>query len=71
MTRPVNPDLNVQTLDCLKAFIAEKGWAPTRVELRDCLGLRSAASAQRRIDRLVEAGLIEVSSGSRALRIVE
>lgn len=71
MSRPANPDLNVQTLDCIKQFMAERQYPPSRRELRDCLGVTSISTAQRRIVRLVEAGLIVVEPGARAIRIIE
>lgn len=71
MARPINPDLDIQTLDCIKKFMAERQYPPSRRELRDCLGVTSISTAQRRVTRLVQAGLIVVEPGARAIRIVE
>ena len=63
--------LDRRTLDCIRRLIAEKGYPPTRLELKDCLGVASTSTVQRRVMRLVAAGLIVVEAGSRALRIVD
>lgn len=70
MTRPINSDLDIQTLDCIKQFIAERQYPPSRRDLRKCLGVSSISTVQRRVTRLVEAGLIVVEAGPRAIRIV-
>jgi SOS-response transcriptional repressor LexA len=62
---------DLETLACLRKFIDLKGYPPTRTEMKQCLGVTSTSTVQRRIRRLVVQGLIVVEPGARALRIVE
>lgn len=61
---------NIRTLSAIQAFIDRNGYPPTRRELADELGLLSKSSAQQAVDRLEQAGLIEVDrKSSRSMRI--
>lgn len=70
--RNVKPTPNDhQTLEALKAFIADYSYPPTRRELADILNLKSSSTVQQRINRLIELGWVEVDDGNRVMRILK
>jgi repressor LexA len=58
-------------LDVIKEQIAKTGMPPTRVELANILGFRSANAAEEHLKALARKGAIEILSGtSRGIRII-
>jgi repressor LexA len=58
---------DLAVLAAIKAGLARDGYAPTVRELATRLGYRWPQSVQRRIDRLVEAGMLQRAAGQRTL----
>jgi repressor LexA len=60
-----------EVLDVIKEQIAKTGMPPTRVELANILGFRSANAAEEHLKALARKGAIEILSGtSRGIRII-
>ena len=61
-----------QVLDMIRDFIEEYNMPPTRVEIADAMGFRSANAAEDHLKALLNKGVIEMYAGSsRGIRIVE
>ncbi|MBN4079481.1 repressor LexA [Beggiatoa alba] len=61
-----------QVLDMIREFIVEYNVPPTRVEIADAMGFRSANAAEDHLKALLRKGAIEMYAGSsRGIRIVE
>jgi repressor LexA len=60
------------TLDFIRAYVAEHGRSPLVSEIADGLGIRSQGTTHRYIQALVDAGLLERHVGrTRGLRLTE
>ena len=59
-----------QTLDFIKAFIAEKGFAPTLKEIAERIGVKSVSTAHFHLERLEQKGYIKRGPNS-AFEIIE
>lgn len=60
-----------QILDLIQEHIDETGYPPTRAEIADLLGFRSANAAQEHLKALQRKGMIEiVPGGSRSIRLL-
>jgi len=60
-----------QVLDMIRDFIEEYNMPPTRVEIADAMGFRSANAAEDHLKALLNKGFIEMYAGSsRGIRIV-
>ncbi len=61
-----------QVLDMICDFIEEYNMPPTRVEIADAMGFRSANAAEDHLKALLNKGAIEMYAGSsRGIRIVD
>ncbi len=61
-----------QVLEMIRDFIEEYNMPPTRVEIADAMGFRSANAAEDHLKALLNKGAIEMYVGSsRGIRIVE
>jgi repressor LexA len=61
-----------QVLDMIRDFIEEYNVPPTRVEIAEAMGFRSANAAEDHLKALLRKGAIEMYAGSsRGIRIVE
>ncbi len=59
-----------EVLRFIQEFMREKGMPPTRAEIADALGFRSANAAQEHLQALARKGAIEMLGGtSRGIRI--
>lgn len=60
-----------QVLDMIRDFILEYNMPPTRVEIADAMGFRSANAAEDHLKALMNKGAIEMYAGSsRGIRVV-
>lgn len=61
-----------QILQLIKDFISETGMPPTRAEIAESLGFRSANAAEDHLKALAKKGVVELMSGaSRGIRLLE
>ncbi|MBQ4880477.1 transcriptional repressor LexA [Pseudoalteromonas luteoviolacea] len=61
-----------QVFELIKVFIKDTGMPPTRAEIADSLGFRSANAAEEHLKALAKKGVIEMVPGaSRGIRLVE
>jgi repressor LexA len=61
-----------QILDLIRDFIAEYDMPPTRAEIAELMGFRSANAAEDHLKALLRKGAIEMYAGSsRGIRLVE
>lgn len=61
-----------QVLEMIRDFIEEYNMPPTRVEIADAMGFRSANAAEDHLKALLNKGAIEMYAGSsRGIRIVD
>jgi repressor LexA len=61
-----------QVFELIKVFIKDTGMPPTRVEIADALGFRSANAAEEHLKALAKKGVIQMVPGaSRGIRLVE
>lgn len=61
-----------QVLQLIRDFIADTGMPPTRAEIANTLGFRSANAAEDHLKALARKGVIELMSGaSRGIRLLE
>ncbi len=61
-----------EILDLIKSHIEETGYPPTRAEIADILGFRSANAAEEHLKALARKGAIEMVAGaSRGIRLPE
>ncbi|WP_317928710.1 transcriptional repressor LexA [Halioxenophilus sp. WMMB6] len=61
-----------QILDLIKSHLEETGYPPTRAEIAEILGFRSANAAEEHLRALARKGVIEMVPGaSRGIRIPE
>jgi len=61
-----------EVLDMIRDFIEEYNMPPTRVEIADAMGFRSANAAEDHLKALLNKGSIEMYAGSsRGIRIVD
>ncbi|VAX03693.1 SOS-response repressor and protease LexA [hydrothermal vent metagenome] len=61
-----------EVLDMIRDFIEEYNMPPTRVEIADAMGFRSANAAEDHLKALLNKGAIEMYAGSsRGIRIVD
>lgn len=61
-----------EVLDFIKEFINEQGMPPTRADIANALGFRSANAAEDHLKALARKGAIELMSGaSRGIRLPE
>ncbi len=60
-----------QVLDIVKRAMRDKGMPPTRAEIADILGFKSANAAEEHLKALAKKGAIEILAGtSRGIRIL-
>lgn len=60
-----------QTLEIIKSFIAQKGYAPSVTEVADLLHLKSRSTAHSLVDQLVRKGfLTKIDNGVRTIQVV-
>lgn len=60
-----------QTLELIKSFIAQKGYAPSVTEVAELLQLKSRSTAHSLVKQLVDKGfLMKTDKGVRTLRVV-
>lgn len=61
-----------QVFELIKVFIKDTGMPPTRVEIADALGFKSANAAEEHLKALAKKGAIEMVPGaSRGIRLVD
>jgi len=61
-----------EILDLIRASIAERGSPPTRAEIAEAFGFRSANAAEEHLKALARKGVIELLPGfSRGIRLLE
>jgi repressor LexA len=61
-----------EILELIRSYIAEEGCPPTRAEIADTLGFRSANAAEDHLRALERKGVIELVPGaSRGIRLLE
>lgn len=61
-----------QVLDLIRSHISEHGYPPTRADIAQALGFRSANAAEEHLQALAQKGAIEIRPGtSRGIRIAE
>jgi len=61
-----------QGLELIRAHISDSGWPPTRAEIAQTLGFRSANAAEDHLRALARKGAIELLPGaSRGIRLIE
>jgi repressor LexA len=61
-----------QVFELIKVFIKDTGMPPTRVEIADALGFKSANAAEEHLKALAKKGVIEMVPGaSRGIRLVD
>jgi len=61
-----------EILDLIRASIAERGSPPTRAEIAEAFGFRSANAAEEHLKALARKGAIELLPGSsRGIRLLE
>lgn len=61
----------LQVLDCIRSFFEATGMPPTRAEIAQKLGFRSANAAEEHLRALARKGAIELQSGaSRGIRLL-
>jgi repressor LexA len=61
-----------QIFELIKVFIRDTGMPPTRAEIADSLGFKSANAAEEHLKALAKKGVIEMVPGaSRGIRLVE
>lgn len=70
-SKAVMIEADKETLACIADFQKAHGYSPTYEEIAGCLGLSGKSAVQRRVARLVAAGLIVQEARSRAIRIVK
>lgn len=65
-------DRQRQILDLIREAIARSGFPPTRAEIANTLGFRSANAAEDHLKALARKGAIELTAGaSRGIRLLE
>ncbi|MEK3882405.1 MarR family transcriptional regulator [Paenibacillus sp. PL2-23] len=58
-------------LECVKAFIQQKGYSPTTRELAEALGYQSSSTVHSLLDKLAAKGYIsKEASGPRTIRVL-
>ena len=61
-----------EILELIRSYIAEEGWPPTRAEIAESLGFRSANAAEDHLRALERKGVIEMIPGSsRGIRLLD
>ena len=61
-----------EVLELIRSYIAEEGCPPTRAEIAEMLGFRSANAAEDHLRALERKGVIEILAGSsRGIRLLE
>ncbi|WP_440054364.1 transcriptional repressor LexA [Pseudoalteromonas sp. T1lg65] len=61
-----------QVFELIKVFIKDTGMPPTRAEIADALGFKSANAAEEHLKALAKKGVIEMVPGaSRGIRLAE
>ncbi|BBN83555.1 LexA repressor [Pseudoalteromonas sp. A25] len=61
-----------QVFELIKVFIKDTGMPPTRAEIAEALGFKSANAAEEHLKALAKKGVIEMVPGaSRGIRLVE
>lgn len=61
-----------QVFELIKVFIKDTGMPPTRAEIADALGFKSANAAEEHLKALAKKGVIKMVPGaSRGLRLVD
>lgn len=61
-----------EVMDCIRGFIAETGFPPTRAEIAAKLGFRSPNAAEEHLKALCKKGAIEMLPGaSRGIRLLD
>lgn len=70
MTNYGHNQKQAEALDYIKWYIRTHGYPPSRREIAERFNMRSASTAQKLLERMVEEGLIEVTPGvSRGVMI--
>lgn len=65
-------DRDNKTLEFIKAYMAENGYAPSFVDIMDATGEPSKDGVTRTLSRLTNAGLISRVPGvARSIRVVD
>lgn len=59
-----------QTLEFLRNFIADRGYAPTLKDIAEHIGVKSASTAHFHLERLVDKGFIK-RSGDGVIELIE
>ena len=68
---PLTPR-QAEILEMIREFMADTGMPPTRAEIADALGFRSANAAEEHLKALARKGAIELLPGaSRGIRLTE
>lgn len=72
MTSDTLTDRQAEVLELIRGYIAEEGCPPTRAEIADALGFRSANAAEDHLRALERKGRIEILAGaSRGIRLLD
>lgn len=63
-------DRQTEVLNFIKRFTAERGFPPTRADISEAIGCRSANTAEEHLQALKRKGVIELTRGvSRGIRV--
>jgi len=72
MTRDILTKRQAEILELIRSYVAEEGCPPTRAEIADSLGFRSANAAEDHLRALERKGVIELVPGSsRGIRLLD
>jgi len=72
MSQDILTPRQAEILELIRSYIEEEGCPPTRAEIADSLGFRSANAAEDHLRALERKGAIELLSGSsRGIRLLE
>jgi len=72
MTNDTLTARQAEILELIRGYIAEEGCPPTRAEIAETLGFRSANAAEDHLRALERKGVIEIIPGSsRGIRLLE
>ena len=72
MTNDTLTARQAEILELIRSYIAEEGCPPTRAEIAESLGFRSANAAEDHLRALERKGVIEMIPGSsRGIRLLD
>ena len=60
-----------ETLDAIKKFICDKGYAPTVRDLCELTNVKSTSTMQNRLEKLRQKGCIDIVKGSNRTIVVK